>query len=261
MIIDSQIEIEKVMREELALCMQMEERTVLLGETAILEMNKKQLLCDQTVLEGLQFQILDSERTNKRSGEVVSECNSRIAILESELEIRYAKEKELAHRIMSLKGLLDSMVQQLRLMNEGSGNFFFPRPICSSPTEPITMIHTLNACPLCSLWYRSFDYVPASCGHCYHPWCLAEHAKTSDKCLLRSCEKPFLINHKIALGIRPPYIASSLMIPKNVDAHPAKDIVVAKDLCVPGEFCTLTLTFYLICFFSYFSPFLKILTL
>jgi hypothetical protein len=94
-------------------------------------------------------------------------------------------------------------------MSEGGGAVFFPRPIFGSPTTPTATIHTLNACPICSFWFSCFDYCSLGCGHTYHPYCLAEHARTSRKCLIEVCQAPFYSQNVVAIGIRPTVGVSS----------------------------------------------------
>jgi hypothetical protein len=79
-------------------------------------------------------------------------------------------------------------------MQIGEGASFFPRPLQD---------HTLNGCPVCSLWFSCFDYSSLACGHTYHPFCLYKYALKSDCCLIASCKKPFDIQNIAAIGIRP----------------------------------------------------------
>jgi hypothetical protein len=108
----------------------------------------------------------------------VASYESAILDLDSELERSTNKNLKIETRVSSLEGLLQSMEEQLGSMNEGGGVVFFPRPIFGSPTTPTATVHTLNACPVCSFWFSCFDYSSLGYGHTYHPYCLAEHART-----------------------------------------------------------------------------------
>jgi hypothetical protein len=158
---------------------------------------------DEAKYESFAFKKGLEERTILRSSKAVASCESAILDLESELERSTNKNLEIETRVSSLEGLLQSMEEQLGRMNEGGGTVFFPRPIFGSPITPIVTVHTLNACPVCSFWFNCFDYSSLGCGHTYHPYCLAEHARTSRKCLIKDCQVPFHLQNVVAIGIRP----------------------------------------------------------
>jgi len=80
-------------------------------------------LFNQAALEALHFQKLNSERASTLVKLLVSVI-LQLRFLKIQLEINQAHEKELVYRVMSLKGLVDSMVQQLQLMNKDSRDFF-----------------------------------------------------------------------------------------------------------------------------------------
>jgi hypothetical protein len=128
--------------------------------------------------ESFAFKKSLEERTILRSGKVVAAYESAILDLESDLDGSMSKNLEIERMVSSLEGFLQSMEEQLRRMNEGGGTVFFPRPIFGSPTTPTATVHTLNACPICSFWFSCFDYSSLGYGHTYHPYCLAEHART-----------------------------------------------------------------------------------
>ncbi|CAM6086263.1 unnamed protein product [Calypogeia fissa] len=52
--------------------------------------------------------------------------------------------------------------------------------------------YTLSSCPVCCFGYHEFNWIPASCGHAYHPACLfplISNSKMAPKCI--SCAELF----------------------------------------------------------------------
>lgn len=77
----------------------------------------------------------------------------------------------------------------------------FPDPF-SEVQKLLLLQFILNACPVCSLWFSSYDYAALGCGHTYHPYCLFEHSQGSSTCLLKTCGKPFDKETIEGIGIR-----------------------------------------------------------
>jgi hypothetical protein len=182
------------------------------------------------------------EETSMRvSRDAVASCDSLISGLEERLQ-----ECELGHtvisaRVLSLGSLLTSMEDQLQEMKEGRGVSFYPNPIASNPTSPIEVACKINACPVWSLWYSHRNFVSMDCGHTYHHWCLAEHSKKSQKCLLKECNLPFSLEWCASIGIRPAATESR---------HVKVDFVEAKKTPVPPP--TGMLTNMVSMFFEFF---------
>ena len=223
MIAECTSEIERIDAEELSLRARMEERSVLLeslgsGNSSLSEKEASlaQQSTDERECEALCASRIDEQRSGRRSRQIVIECDQTIGYLEKELEATCDEHNNLSQKVEALEKQAVDMEEQLRMMREGFGDTFWPMPIDQCPELPIHLVHTLNPCPVCHLWYSCWDYVPIGCGHCYHPWCLAEHAKVSSKCLLRECGKPFDRRHEVALGIRIPVKASVISVKKEV---------------------------------------------
>lgn len=223
MIGESQSEIEKIDSEELSIRARIEEWSIRIeslgsGEKSILE--KETLVAELSDDEGrckaLCASRVDEQRSCKRSRQIVSDCEQTISRLEKELELTCDEHNRLEQKVEAFVGQLIVMEEQLRMMREGFGDCFWPVPIAKCPERPVHLVHTLNPCPVCHLWYSCWDYVPIGCGHCYHPWCLASHAKVSSKCLVADCEKAFLRWHQVALGIRAPVKPSAIIVKKEV---------------------------------------------
>jgi hypothetical protein len=143
-----------------------------------------------------------AERTITLSRGVVKDCEATIARVENLLQESTGRCSVVSKRVLSLEGLLGGMEDQLRRMNEGGGNILFPRPMFGNPEAPPHTVHVLNACPVCGFWYNCHNFVPLSCGHTYHLWCLTEHAKKSATCLVDSCTEPASLVSNIGIGIR-----------------------------------------------------------
>jgi hypothetical protein len=203
------LEIDRIAANELLLRARMEERTSLLAslESAdAFESEKEtlvaQLLRDESNRESLFVSRVVEERTSRRSQQIVSDCEETITLLEKELEYTRDEYTNLTQKVKALEGQAVSMDKQLRMMREVFGDSLWPRPISSCSESPVHLVHTLNPCPVCWLWYSCWDYVTLGCGHSYHPWYLAKYAKVSSKCLLVSYEQPFFPENQVVLGLR-----------------------------------------------------------
>ncbi|KAG0594907.1 hypothetical protein M758_UG121100 [Ceratodon purpureus] len=223
MIGESQSEIEKIDSEELSLRARIEERLIRTeslgsGEKDILD---KQILVAELSSDKGRYEVLcasrfDEQRRCKWSRQIVDDCEKTISGLEKELDLTCDEHRRLEQKVEAGVGQLIVIEEQLQMMKEGFEDSFWPVPIAKCPEEPVHLVHTLNPCPVCHLWYSCWDYVPLGCGHCYHPWCLASHAKASAECLVADCEKRFLRRHQIALGIRAPVKPSTITVKKEV---------------------------------------------
>lgn len=163
---------------------------------------KREITNDEATCEKLIFHQGMEERTVARSQKVVLACEVDTIELSDQLESTIKRHTETEHRVSSMEKLVHAMTCQLARMQDGGGAAFFPRPILGSPETPLVTVHTLNACPVCSLWFSSYDYAALGCGHTYHPYCLFEHSQGSSTCLLKTCGKPFDRETIEGIGIR-----------------------------------------------------------
>ncbi|KAG0591096.1 hypothetical protein KC19_1G149000 [Ceratodon purpureus] len=235
MLAECESEISRIDGEELSIRAQMEEKSILLeslgsGDGSLVEKETlvAQLSSDERKCEALCASRIDEQRSGKRSRQIVTECEETIGRLERELEMTYEDHTNLQQKVEAFVRQAAVMEEQLRMMREGVGNTFWPLPIAACPEQPVQTVHTLNPCPVCRLWYSCFDYVPIGCGHCYHPWCLAEHAKVSSRCLLPDCGKAFVRRHQIALGIRTS-AQSPVMVVKKEQVQASRSLPAAEE--------------------------------
>ena len=164
---------------------------------------EESLLADETSIEHNALNKRIEERTSSLSGDIVCGCEGTIERVEGELVKSVERFAEVVYTITALESVLGSMGLQLRRMQEGSGHTFFPQPIFSNPQAPVSVVHALNACPMCGFWYSCNNFVSLGCGHTYHHWCLTKHAKKVRICLVDSCGKPFEVESNASIGIRP----------------------------------------------------------
>lgn len=133
----------------------------------------------------------------------IAGCEDTIAEMEAARLEMSAKHTVAESRVSCLKMFISAMEEQLSRMRAGDGAAFFPQPVEGCPQEPVAVTHTLNACPVCSLWFSCYDYSSLSCGHTYHPFCLYEHSQKSGTCAVDLCQQPFGVQTLRAIGIRP----------------------------------------------------------
>ena len=152
--------------------------------------------------DAMTFQKASDQLTVRVCVKDISGCTNVIEELEGALQKTSETNRLSESRVSCLESVLGSMREQLRKMHVGDGAALYPRPPESSPQEPLVHNHALNACPVCSLWYSSYDYSSLACGHTYHPFCLFEYAQRSSKCLVLDCEESFSPTNLLALGIR-----------------------------------------------------------
>lgn len=153
--------------------------------------------------DALSFRKASDELTVRLCGEAIVGCNGAIKELMCRVVTSSEKNASIEARVSSLESVLLSMREQLCRMQVGDGAALYPRPLESSPQLHVSEKHTLNACPVCSLWFEYFDYASLGCGHTYHPYCLYEYAQKGSLCLFPSCHEPFSEKSLTALGIRP----------------------------------------------------------
>lgn len=125
-----------------------------------------------------------------------------LASVEGQLRESLEKQENVRSRFSGLERLLVSMHDQLKKMKEGTGYAFFPRPLGNNPESPLSTAHILNACPVCGYWYLAKNFVPLCCGHTYHVFCLAQHARTSSLCCFQGCNQEFSPDNICSIGIR-----------------------------------------------------------
>ena len=153
--------------------------------------------------DSLAFRKASDELTVRRCGEAIADCSGQVKELEFALRTSTESTARTESRVSCLESSLISMREQLTRMQVDDGAALYPRPLVNSPQVPVVETHTLNACPVCSLWFECFDYSSLGCGHTYHSYCLAEYAGKASNCLVPCCQEPISLNSLAAIGIRP----------------------------------------------------------
>jgi hypothetical protein len=102
--------------------------------------------------------------------------------------------KSLMLEIVDVEACLNAQVEEQRIISEVLMTPCPPlRPTFTyAAAHPTVQPFFLVPCPLCCNGYHDFTWIPASCGHCYHPACLfpmIAHSREVPKCL--ACEEIF----------------------------------------------------------------------
>lgn len=93
------------------------------------------------------------------SGDVIRGYEGMIERVEGELVKSEERFAEVVCRVIALESVLGSMDQQFWRMQEGSGHTSFLQLIFSNPQAHVSVVHALNACPVCGFWYSCNNFV------------------------------------------------------------------------------------------------------
>ncbi|KAG0556780.1 hypothetical protein KC19_11G078700 [Ceratodon purpureus] len=168
-------------------------------------------------VESILFKKGLEESTIRMYVSAIAGCEDTVLEMEATKSEKAAKHMACESRVESLKLILSAMEEQLCRMRAGEGAAFFPLPLEGCPQSPIAVTHTINACPVCSLWFSCYDFQSLGCGHTYHPYCLYEHAQRNSTCAVEKCQQPFGARSLQAIGIRP---AETTAVPKRPSEKP-----------------------------------------
>lgn len=83
---------------------------------------------------------------------MLDSCYLEKESLERSFEECQKRFDDIFRRVECLEKVLRSMGEQIQRMLVGSGFTNFPRPIGDDPDDPVQIVCTLNACPLCGSW-------------------------------------------------------------------------------------------------------------
>ncbi|KAG0575151.1 hypothetical protein KC19_VG322100 [Ceratodon purpureus] len=148
--------------------------------------------------EGLANKVSLEEKTLHHHAAEVVASEVELSTLEGKLKECTSWHSAIVDRISFSEKMLCSYNEQLQCMSMGE---VFPVPISENPRVPERVACILNACPMCGLWYKCYNYITAACGHTYYPWCIVEHSKSS--CMVALCDESFTVEWVAAIGIRP----------------------------------------------------------
>ena len=202
MLEDHERELCKIKNEEALLQSRIAEKEALLSKSGgslqlSSSLTNDKLQCDEVALSKAL-----ASRAAAHCSSVVIECRAEVSDVEVRLLDSSKMRKNVQGRVSGLQCLLLGMQEQLRRMNDGYYHVFFPRPLAKNPEKPVSTVHLLNACPVCGFWYKESNFIPLACGHTYHPFCLAQLAKTSSACRFQDCTENFSRDTIASIGIR-----------------------------------------------------------
>ncbi|KAL3678009.1 hypothetical protein R1sor_020965 [Riccia sorocarpa] len=136
----------------------------------------------------------------------IDECSARLLQSQTEMKLSRSKQEELkmeleraelkvdnAQVVLCMEeALLAFQKEELRCLQPFAESFvapLIPRWIPTA-TEVTKTVFRLSSCPVCCLRFHCMNFMPTSCGHAYHPTCLAALiAHSGQQCM--ECNETF----------------------------------------------------------------------
>ena len=94
--------------------------------------------------------------------------------------------------------------EYLARLKAGVLDSFRPTPIVRLKDYEKTNIVYVENCPLCGEHFHCNDIVVASCGHCYHPFCISSLCSKSRTCIADFCQEEFDVQWRLSFGFQEP---------------------------------------------------------
>ena len=145
------------------------------GEQELLERN---ISISQTMLEDKRKRAIQGENLFQDTEITLWEMESNLRVIKGELQ--------------AVERLKEAVQFQLQEMKRGEGVSLWPKPVLN-PSSPrlvdLPWQIDVSACAFCGRWYSCMDVVVAPCMHMFHPFCIAELARHSNKC--NACDTLF----------------------------------------------------------------------
>ncbi|KAL3679307.1 hypothetical protein R1sor_022263 [Riccia sorocarpa] len=161
---------------------------------------------DMNLLQSLEAEEEDLNLSLSGVLTKIDECSARLLQSQTEMKLSRSKHEELkmeleraelkadnAHVVLRKEeALLAFQKEELRCLQpfvESSVAPHIPRWIPTA-TEVTKTVFRLSSCPVCCLGFHCMNFMPTSCGHAYHPACLAALiAHSGQQCM--ECNETF----------------------------------------------------------------------
>ena len=129
---------------------------------------EKQLQCEERNIKQSQLKMLGSKLDCERCEQSLLDCqDSYVQAMEAQITTEWH---------------LTSVAEYMSRMKGGDLGSLHPMPIDRPLGSSRSRIITVTECLLCHEHFDSNDICVASCGHCYHLWCLYLHFSRFTKC-------------------------------------------------------------------------------
>ncbi|KAL3682155.1 hypothetical protein R1sor_000177 [Riccia sorocarpa] len=144
---------------------------------------------DMNLLQSLEAEEEDLNLSLSGVLTIIEECSARLLQSQTEMKLSRSKQEELKMELerVELKvdnaqvvlrreeALLAFQKEELRCLQPFVESSVAPLiPIwIPTATEVTKTIFRLSSCPVCCLGFHCMNFMPTSCGHAYHPACLA----------------------------------------------------------------------------------------
>ena len=151
---------------------------------SLCELRGQQELVERNI--SISLTMLEDKRKRAIQGENIFQ-DTEITMWKTESNLRAMKGE-----VEGAKSLMEAVKFQLQEMKKGGGVSLWPKPVLhpSSPSAlDLPLQIDVTACAFCSRWYSCMDVVVAPCMHMFHPFCIAEVARHSNKC--NACDTLF----------------------------------------------------------------------
>ncbi|KAL3698189.1 hypothetical protein R1sor_012265 [Riccia sorocarpa] len=161
---------------------------------------------DMNLLQSLEAEEEDLNLSLSGVLTKIEECSARLLQSQTEMKLSRSKQEELKMELERAelkvdnaqvvlrreKALLAFQKEELRCLQpfvESSVAPLIPRWI-PTETEVTKIVFRLSSCPVCCLGFHCMNFMPTSCGHAYHPACLAALiAHSGQQCM--ECNETF----------------------------------------------------------------------
>ena len=153
-------------------------------KTALCELKGEQVLLERNI--SISQTMLEDKRKRAIQGENIFQ-DTEIILWETESNLRAIKVE-----VEDVERLKEAVQFQLQEMKKGAGVSLWPKPVLhpSSPSSlDLPLQIDVTACAFCRRGYSCMDVVVAPCMHMFHPFCIAEVARHSNKC--NACDTLF----------------------------------------------------------------------
>lgn len=172
-----------------------------LSSTSGLEESEEDL---QTRVADLQQQLLCEERNSRQTRLKLEATVADYERCNEGMQVFQKRYDSLLESQLCTKKFLVSVSEYLTRLKAGILDSFRPTPIERLKDHEKTNIVYVENCPACGEHFHCNDIVVASCGHCYHLFCISSLCSKSRTCIAKFCNEEFDSQWRLSFGFTEP---------------------------------------------------------